>query len=240
MQRKVTRLEKAIGYTFQDGSLLELALTHRSYARERDIQGDNERLEFLGDAVLELAVSEILMESYPEYPEGRLTMLRSQLVSADNLYQAALALHLGKSLKLGSNEENNGGRQKKSPLADAMEALIAAVHLDGGFAAARSLIERTVAPPSRIEAADETLAHLNPKSLLQELLQARQLPAPQYVIVDEQGPPHLRIFEVRLTVGEICTATGRGATRRRAEKFAAAKALAEMNLLLTHDLEPPG
>lgn len=233
------RLERAIGYAFQDSQLLELALTHRSYARERDIEEDNERLEFLGDAVLQLAVSEILMETYPDYFEGRLTMIRSQLVSADNLYQAALALGLGKRLKFGLNEEKNGGRRKKSPLADAMEALIAAVHLDGGFAAARALIERWIASPSRIAEADKTLAHLNPKSVLQELLQARQLPAPQYEIVGEDGPPHFRIFEVSLTVGEICTTMGRGATRRKAEKVAAARALEAMDLLPAQDLEPP-
>lgn len=232
-------LETVLGYSFQDRQLLELALTHRSYARERDIEEDNERLEFLGDAVLQLAVSEILMETYPDYFEGRLTMIRSQLVSAENLYQSALALRLGKSLKFGLNEEKNGGRQKKSPLADAMEAIIAAVHLDGGFAAARSLIERWIASPSRIEEADKTLAHLNPKSVLQELLQARQLPAAQYKIVGEDGPPHFRIFEVSLTVGEICAATGRGATRRKAEQVAAARALEAIALLPAQDLEPP-
>lgn len=239
MQKRSKSLAAALGYSFRDSQLLELALTHRSYAREKDIEQDNERLEFLGDAVLELAVSEILMESFPDYLEGRLTMIRSQLVSADNLYRAALELELGKSIKFGLNEEKNGGRQKKSPLADAMEAIIAAVHLDGGFAAARSLIERWIASPSRIEEADKALAHLNPKSVLQELLQARQLPVPDYQIVGEQGPPHFRIFEVSLTVGEICTATGRGATRRRAEQVAAAKALEAMGLLPAQDLESP-
>jgi ribonuclease III len=239
MQKRSKRLAAALGYSFRDGKLLELALTHRSYAREKDIEGDNERLEFLGDAVLGLAVSEILMEAYPDYLEGRLTMIRSQLVSTENLYRAALELDLGKSIRFGLNEEKNGGRGKKSPLADAMEAVIAAVHLDGGFAAARSLIERWIASPSRIEEADKTLAHLNPKSVLQELLQSRQLPGPEYKIVGEQGPPHLRVFEVNLTVGEICSATGRGLTRRRAEQVAAAKALEAINLLPSQDPELP-
>jgi ribonuclease III len=239
MSKTRARLLRALGYTFQNNELLELALTHRSYSRQHDIETDNERLEFLGDAVLELAVSEILMENYPEYSEGRLTMLRAQLVSTDNLHQSALALELGKSVKFGLNEEKNGGRQKKAPLADAVEAIIAAVHLDGGFAAARALIERTIATPERIAENDKTLAYLNPKSVLQEILQARQLPAPEYKIVGELGPPHFRIFEVSLTVGELCTATGRGATRRKAEQVAAAQALDVMDLLPSLDLEPP-
>lgn len=239
MGKQLRRLQTALGYSFQSTELLELALTHRSFAREQDLEEDNERLEFLGDAVLELAVSEILTETFPEYLEGRLTMLRSQLVSADNLFQSALELQLGKCMKFGKNEEKNGGREKKSPLADAVEAIIAAVHLDGGFAAARALIERCVATPSRIEEADATLAHLNPKSVLQEFLQARQLPAPQYTIVSEQGPAHIRIFEVSLIVGDLCTATGRGMSRRKAEQVAAARALEAVRLLSAQDPEPP-
>ncbi len=232
-------LETAIGYSFCDRQLLERALTHRSHAKDRSTEEHNERLEFLGDAVLELAVSEILMESYPDYPEGRLTKIRAELVSTDNLHQAARALQLGQSLNLGLNEENNGGREKRALLADAMEAIIAAVHLDGGLAAARALIERWIASPSRITEADEALARLNPKSTLQELLQGRKLPAPQYKILSEHGPPHERIFEVSLTVDEICSVTGRGETRRQAEQAAAAKALEDKVLRYAYPSKRP-
>ena len=232
-------LETALGYSFQDSQLLERALTHRSYARDRNLEQDNERLEFLGDAVLGLVVSEILMECYPDYPEGRLTKIRARLVSADHLCREARALRLGKNLNLGLAEENSGGREKKALLADALEAILAAVYLDGGPAAARALVQSTIASPSRISEADQTLAHLNPKSTLQELLQARKLPPPEYRIVSEQGPPHGRIFEVSLIVGGICRSTGRGVSKREAEQSAAARALEDKNLLPAHDSEPP-
>jgi ribonuclease-3 len=233
------RLEAAIDYSFRDSDLLERALTHRSHAKDRFTEEHNERLEFLGDAVLELAVSEILMETYPDYPEGRLTKIRAQLVSADNLHQEAQALSLGESLNLGLAEENSGGREKKALLADALEAINAAVYLDGGLAAARALVQRLIASPLRVSEADLTFARLNPKSTLQELLQARKLPPPQYDIVAEQGPPHGRIFEVRLIVGEICRTTGRGGSKKEAEQAAAARALENKGLCLADDIGPP-
>ena len=232
-------LETALGYSFQNSQLLERALTHRSYAKDRDTEQHNERLEFLGDAILALAVSEIVMESYPHYAEGRLTKIRAQLVSADNLYQEARALHLGKNLNLGLAEENSGGREKKALLADALEAILAAVYLDGGPAAARSLVERLIASPPRVSQADQTLAYLNPKSTLQELLQARKLPPPEYRIVGEQGPPHGPVFEVSLIVGDICRTTGRGVSKREAEQAAAAQALEDKALRPAQDFEPP-
>jgi ribonuclease III len=231
------RLETAIGYSFQDSRLLERALTHRSHAKDGATE-DNERLEFLGDAVLELAVSEILMESYPDYPEGRLTKIRSQLVSADNLHQEARALGLGESLNLGLAEENSGGREKRTLLANALEAIIAAVYLDGGLAAARALVGRLIASPLRVSEADQTLAHRNPKSTLQELLHARKLPLPHYEIVAEHGPPHGRIFEVSLIVGEICRTTGRGGSKREAEQAAAALALEDKGIRVADDIAP--
>ena len=236
MQNRL-RLETAIGYSFQDGRLLERALTHRS--KDRAAEQHNERLEFLGDAVLGLAVSEILMESYPDYPEGRLSKIRAQLVSAGNLHQQALALGLGECLNLGLAEENSGGREKKALLADALEAIIAAVYLDGGLAPARSLIQRLIAPADRVYKADQTLAHLNPKSTLQEILQARKLPPPRYEIIAEHGPPHGRIFEVSLIVGEICRTTGRGVSRREAEQAAAARAVEDKDLCGAQYIEPP-
>ena len=232
------RLETAIGYSFRDGQLLERALTHRSHAKDRSTEEHNERLEFLGDTVLELAVSEVLMETYPDYPEGRLTKIRAQLVSADNLYQQARALCLGESLNLGLAEVNSGGREKKALLADALEAIIAAVYLDGGPAAARALVQRLIASPRRVSEADQTLARLNPKSTLQELLQARKLPPPQYEIVAEHGPPHGRIFEVSLIVGEICRTRGLGGSKREAEQAAAARALEVKDLRVADDIAP--
>lgn len=233
-------LETALGYSFQDSQLLERALTHRSHARDRKHEQDNERLEFLGDAVLGLAVSQILMESFPDYPEGRLTKIRGRLVSADHLYRQAHALNLGRNLNLGLAEENSGGREKKALLADALEAILAAVYLDGGPAAAHSLVRRLIASPSHVSEADQTLARLNPKSTLQELLQARKLPQPEYKVVSEQGPPHGRIFEVSLSVGDICRAMGRGISKREAEQAAAAQALEDEALLaLSPDSERP-
>lgn len=232
------RLETAIGYSFRDGQLLERALTHRSHAKDRSTEEHNERLEFLGDAVLELTVSEILMERYPDYSEGRLTKIRAQLVSADNLHQEARALRLGECLNLGLAEQNSGGREKKALLADALEAIIAAVYLDGGLPAARALVQRLIASVQRVSEADQTLAHLNPKSTLQELLHARKLPLPQYTVVAEHGPPHGRIFEVSLTVGEFCRTTGRGVSKREAEQAAAAQALEDKDLRAAQDIEP--
>ena len=224
-------LQTALGYSFQDSRLLERALTHRSHARDRNHEQDNERLEFLGDAVLGLAVSEILMDSYPDYPEGRLTKIRARLVSADHLYRQARALNLGRNLNLGLAEENSGGREKKALLADALEAILAAVYLDGGLAAAQALVRRLIASPLHVSEADQTLARLNPKSTLQELLQARKLPQPEYRIVSEQGPPHGRIFEVSLIVGNICRTSGSGISKREAEQAAAAQALENEALL---------
>ena len=229
--RKRAALENGLGYSFQDSQLLERALTHRSYSQDRNLEQDNERLEFLGDAVLALVVSEILMERCPDYPEGRLTKIRGRLVSAEHLSREARALHLGENLNLGRAEENSGGREKKTLLANALEAVLAAIYLDGGLAAARSFVRRFIASPPLVSEADRTLAHLNPKSTLQELLQARQLPPPVYRITSEEGPPHGRLFEVSLIVGDICRTTGRGSSKREAEQAAAAQALEDRTLL---------
>jgi ribonuclease-3 len=229
MPASIEQLESLIGYSFRDIQLLERALTHRSFSGEHSYATDNERLEFLGDAILELIVSETLMKQFPDYAEGRLTKIRAHLVSAENLYAIAISLHLGNNLRLGKAEENSGGREKKALLADSLEALIAAVYVDSNYDAARSMVDRLIASSDQVAEADATLADHNPKSTLQELLQEHKLPAASYRVISEEGPPHQLIFRVELTIGELSQTTGTGSSKKVAEQQAAAEALADIN-----------
>lgn len=227
MSASIEQLEKLIGYSFRNIQLLERALTHRSFSGEHSYAEDNERLEFLGDAVLELIVSEILMSRYEDYAEGRLTKLRAQLVSADNLSEEAKRFDLGNYLRLGKAETNSGGRTKKALLADTLEALIAAVYLDSDLDTTRALVTRLLTSPERLAQADATLAEQNPKSTLQEFLQAHKLPAATYQVVEETGPPHDLTFLVTLTVDDLCQTSGTGNSKKTAEQMAAARALSD-------------
>lgn len=218
-------LEKKLGYQFRDRSLLTHALTHRSWSVEhRDdspLRSDNEQLEFLGDAVLGFVVSEFLLGSYPEESEGQLSQRKAHLVSANHLYACALELSLGEFLRLGKGEEQNGGRARRTVLANAFEALIAAMHLDGGLDPTREFIRRIVL--GRREGGEQSsLPPLpNYKNVLQEEAQARGLPIPRYTIVDTTGPEHAKVFLIEATIGDQFASRAAGSSKKAASQDAA-------------------
>lgn len=217
-------LEEAIGYSFQDKSLLAEALTHRSYANEYQTESlpDNERLEFLGDAVLDLIVSDYLMTSLPESPEGQLTRIRADVVSLPGLARLARLLDIGSALLLGKGEERSGGREKSSLLADAVESLIGAVFTDGGFAAAKSVVLPLFVPLLQQSSSVEDQDF---KSRLQEFLQGSQRALPVYKLVETTGPAHDRTYCVDVMVDDSVHGSGQGRTKKSAEQAAAEAAL---------------
>ncbi len=221
-EERISHIEQSLGYTFKDKSLLLTALTHSSYAHERKINKTecNERLEFLGDAVLELISSRYLFERYPQLPEGRLTYLRASLVSEKPLAECAGRMSLGELLRLGKGEEACGGRKKASVTSDAYEALIGAVYLDGGFDEAARFVEREV-----MSAAGEHLIDKDPKTTLQELLQRRMEAHIEYVLVNETGPDHDKCYTVEVRVNGDTCGSGSGKNKKNAEKAAAAEAV---------------
>jgi ribonuclease-3 len=226
MSADLERLEGAIGYAFRDRNLLVRALTHSSHAYEKTQQplSDNEQLEFLGDSVLGFLISEYLLERHPEYREGRLSILKNYLVSASHLYEVAQGLRLGEYLLLGRGEEMSGGRVKKGLLADAIEALIAALYLDGGIETARQFVRRSVAGPAPDEdTADATFTNF--KGALQEVARTLNLPAPRYSVVSEQGPAHARTFTVEVRLGSAWTAHAEGESKKTAGQRAAQEIL---------------
>lgn len=219
-------LEKILGYSFRGRDLLQEALTHRSYLNENQTWRlpHNERLEFLGDAVLELTVTEELFHRYPDEDEGKLTALRAALVNYQRLFSIARGIDLGKYLLLSRGEaEDNNGRAREVILANAMEAVIGAVYLDGGYAAAKRLINELV-----MNHLDEVLRgklYKDAKSLLQEKAQADARITPVYRVLEERGPEHEKIFRVGVYFGERLMAEGEGASKQEAELEAAKKAL---------------
>ena len=223
-------LEARIGYAFRDRELLEQALTHRSRAHEDDTGSvpDNESLEFLGDAVLGLVIADSLFREFPDYDEGRKSKAKSLLVSAPSLAKLGEALGLGEHLLLGRGEEKSGGRRKPSLVADAFEAIVAAVYLDGGLTAARDFIERRFRPALAELRAGRPVDGLvdDHKSALQEWLQARGRPLPEYAVAATHGPDHHKVFEVDVRVGAETVARARGRSKKEAEQTAAAEALA--------------
>ncbi len=216
-------LEDVLGYHFVDRALLERALRHASWCNEQTGAPveDNERLEFLGDAVLGLCVCDRLMTRYPQLKEGELSMTRAQVVSEAGLSDVAGALDLGRWLMLGKGEEKSGGRQKPSIVADAFEAVIAAVYLDGGFAAAQQMVDRLLA--SRIETV-EFKGFYDFKTRLQELAQARLKTTPTYSVVSELGPDHDKRFVVAVAIASDEWARAVGKSKKEAEQMAAAEA----------------
>ncbi|MDX2266653.1 MAG: ribonuclease III [Bryobacter sp.] len=217
-------LEARIGYHFRDKRLAVRALSHRSLNSERrlsreELADHNEQLEFLGDAVLGLLVSEHLFKHYPEQPEGKLSVLKARLVSAANLVEVARRLELGQMLVLGRGEELSGGREKKALLADAVEAILGAVYLDGGLEAARGVVERVILAPGVAAHENEELE--NYKALLQERAQAEGLPQPVYVTVATEGPEHDKTFFVEVRMGPGWEAQGSGSTKKAASQGAA-------------------
>ena len=217
-------LESRIQYKFRNSLLLAEALTHPSLAYESQRPHfDNQRMEFLGDAVLQLVVTEELFRMFPDFPEGRLTKLRSRVVSRRALARFAMAIHLGDYVLLGKGEEATGGRRRLSTLADAFEALIGAVYLDSGTEPARELILRLF--QTEIGSMVASPEERNPKGELQELLQSIEPVAPIYRIIGESGPDHRRVFQAEVSWRGLVLATGKGKSKKEAEARAAAEAL---------------
>ncbi len=226
MSEAIGELEEALEYRFRDGELLSCALTHKSRAADREAAPqfcDNERLEFLGDSILGFLVSERLLELFPGAPEGVLSKRKSRLVSETHLHTVARSLSLGRHLILGRTEQVNGGREKKTLLADAVEALIAALYLDGGMEAARRFVLAQVAQDAaegdgEPEAADH-------KSALQELAQALKLPHPRYSVLETHGPDHAKTFLVEVRIGGAWAARAEGQSKKSASQEAARRVI---------------
>ena len=229
-------LEKRLGHKFRRPELLVRALTHSSAGPdrrpggEREQHQDNERFEFLGDAVLELLASEYLVLSFPRWSEGQLSKSRARLVNARTLESAARGLRLGEHLRLGRGEEKTGGREKQTLLADAFEAVIAAVYLDAGLHSARDALHRVLFAHA-IEERGDSIADSDRKSALQEFLQARHQAPAEYRVAKETGPDHQKIFEIEVWVEGQCLASGAGSSKKEAEQRAARSALARIALL---------
>jgi len=224
-------LERAIGYRFRDRGLLEHAMTHTSKANE-DVSGgvvDNESLEFLGDALLGFIVADLLFREFPEYDEGAKSKAKASLVSTISLARQAEKLQLGDHLLLGRGEEKTGGRRKQALLADGYEALIAALYLDGGVEQARAFIAREFREQIE-DVRRHGAAGQDHKSTLQELLQARDMPLPEYRLVATAGPDHNKLFEVEVVVRGEPLARATGASKKEAEQEAARAALDKLRL----------
>nr|WP_245565206.1 ribonuclease III [Nocardioides insulae] len=218
-------LRSQLGDPILDPELLELALTHRSYAYEHGGLPTNERLEFLGDSVLGVVVTETLYLAHPDLSEGRLAKLRAAVVNARALAQVGRGIDLGSYIKLGRGEEATGGRQKASILSDTVEAVIGAVHLSGGIETSTVLVHRLFDP--LIEAASALGAGLDWKTSLQEIAAERGLGVPEYVIADE-GPDHMKTFTAQVRVGGALHGNGVGRSKKEAEQAAAETAYGEI------------
>ena len=218
-------LEERIGYEFRDEALLKQALTHSSFTNEQKINKakNYERLEFLGDAVLELVSSEFLFREHPEVPEGELTKQRASMVCEPSLAFCARDLELGEFIRLGKGEESTGGRNRDSITSDAMEALIGAIYLDGGISPAKAFIDRFIL--SDLE--DKQLFY-DSKSNLQELVQGKLKQELVYELLEESGPEHNKSFRVSVHMGEEILGEGQGRTKKAAEQQAAYKALLQL------------
>lgn len=218
------RLEEVLGYSFQNRALLTKAMTHRSYANECHSENlpNNERLEFLGDAVLDLVISQYLMETKPSAHEGELTRIRAEVVSLPSLARLAWSLDIGSDLLLGKGEERSGGRNKSSLLADTLEALFGAIFTDGGFESAKAVILPLFVPLLQQASTDESQDF---KSRLQEFLQATQCELPVYELVEAIGPAHDRVYHVDVLIDNRPQGSGHGRTKKSAEQAAAQAAL---------------
>ncbi len=232
-RRSATPFEKRLGYRFKRQDLLDLALTHRSYANEKGEPEHYERLEFLGDSVLGLVTAEWLYERHPEQPEGELSKLKAQLVSRNPLAYWAGQIELGPELKIGVGEERSGGRTKASLLADSMEAIFGAVYLDAGIEAAREVILPML--QNGEDQGRKQLLASDTKTHLQEVTQALGWSLPDYRLVSSAGPDHSKTFVVECWLEEQCAGRGEGPSKKVAEQKAAAAALERVP-----DLPSPG
>lgn len=222
---QLEKLESVIGYKFRKKGLLRQALTHSSYANEKHMKklSDNERLEFLGDAVLEVISSEYLYHNYPNLSEGELTKLRASIVCEPTLAACAKELGIGEYLFLGKGEELTGGRDRNSITSDAMEALIGAIYLDGGSEPAKTFIERFV-----LTDIGHKKLFYDSKTILQEIVQGTYEESLNYVLLAEEGPDHDKCFRVEVRIGENVVGIGSGHTKKAAEQQAAYQALLKM------------
>lgn len=221
-------LEERIGYRFSSPALLDEALTHRSFTNEQPgaTSPHNERLEFLGDAVLTLVVSATIFAAYPALSEGELTRIRAEVVNEQALARIARRLELGPLLRLGRGEQRSGGSDKDSLLANVLEALLGSIFRDGGLDAARQLVENLFA--GSIAEAAERKEGIDSKSRLQELVQSQQGRSPSYRLQEVSGPDHQRIYVVTVAVDDVILGSGRGRTKKAAEQAAAREALAHL------------
>ncbi|MEE1027564.1 MAG: ribonuclease III [Agathobacter sp.] len=216
--------QEKIGYRFSNEALLRQALTHSSFANEKRMKklSDNERLEFLGDAVLEIVSSEFLFDNYPNKPEGELTKLRASIVCEPTLAMCTNEIELGKYIFLGKGEDQTGGRQRKSILSDALEAVIGAIYIDGGFANAKEFIKKFI-----LTDIEHKQLFYDSKTILQEVVQGMHKSL-KYVLTDESGPDHNKSFSVDLLIGDEVISSGTGHTKKAAEQEGAYKALIKL------------
>ena len=221
----MTELEQRLGYAYRDRALLETALSHSSYANERCQQplASYERLEFLGDSILGFVTAEYLYSVFPTKPEGELTRIRAELVCEKNLAEVARSLHLGDYLLLGHGEAQTGGRDRSGILCDVMESLIAAAYLDGGFAAAKGIIDRLI-----LTRLTEVVKTHDYKTELQELVQQKKNQHLTYELIGESGPDHCKEFSVRVLLNGQPVGEGSGTSKKRAEQSAAAQAISRL------------
>ncbi|MDY5576981.1 MAG: ribonuclease III [Lachnospiraceae bacterium] len=225
MKNNFEELEKTIGYVFQDKKLLELAMTHSSYSNDlkKGKMNNNERLEFLGDAVLELTSSEVLFHTYKDKPEGELTRLRASLVCEPTLAACAREINLGSYLLLSHGEERTGGRERDSVTSDAFEALIGAIYLDGGYESSKAFVQKYV-----LNDIENKHLFYDSKTILQEILQKDFKERVEYVLTDEAGPDHDKHFKVNAIFQGRVIGAGEGKTKKRAEQQAAYEAILKL------------
>lgn len=221
----IKKFQEVIGYHFHDEKLLRQALTHSSFANEKHLKkhSDNERLEFLGDAVLEIISSEFLYKEYPDKPEGELTKLRASIVCEPTLALCTKDIALGEYLLLGKGEDQTGGRGRKSILSDALEAVIGAIYLDGGFANAKEFIHKYI-----LTDIEHKQLFYDSKTILQEIVQAGYNEELNYQLIREEGPDHDKRFVVEARIGEKSIGEGMGHTKKAAEQEAAYQALLKL------------
>ena len=222
-------LEARLGYEFNNKAILETALTHSSYANEnkKTAPGHNERLEFLGDSILGMTVAEYLFRTQPGMPEGQMTRLRSELVCERSLVAVASSLELGNYLRLGKGEENGGGRTRPSIIADAVEAVIAAIYLDGGMENARAFIERNVL----CDIENKVIANTDFKTALQEFIQRKSGQVLSYAMIGESGPDHMKVFTAEARLNGETIGVGEGHNKKEAEQSAARAALESLKVV---------
>jgi len=227
-KKRLKAVESQIGYRFRRRAYLKRALTHKSFANENRLPHTehNERYEYLGDAVLELAISHLLMERFPEYPEGELSKLRAAIVNENQLAELARSIMLGDHLYLGKGEEQTGGRDKSSLLSDAFEAVLGAVYLDRGFDRTRKVVKHLY--DGVLDRAGAAGFIRDFKTRLQEVSQARFRAVPRYKLLKTTGPDHAKMFEVHLFINDSLMGTGKGPSKKAAEQAAAAEALDQL------------